>query len=789
MPLTRRSLLASAAAAGAAPLLTRAGWAFGQDGDWVRVVVLVIDGLRPDEIGIMPNLSQIATDGHLLPFSRAHMIAETTPNHVSMLTGVRADRHGMPGNGVAYLPDNVGESPRYLQCDSLFTLMARQSPLLAVGTATSKVYIVEMTKHDRDGDGQPDADVVADPFFYVPISDAAIDADVATQAVSMVGTLDPDFAFVSYGDVDRAGHSDATGGPIGQAPPGRTASLLDADEAIRRLVDALQADEELWARTVMLITADHSMDWSTPDSIVNLTGQFEEEELLAGHTGVAQNGGAAIFWLLTPDEPRSEERLMRMREIALATEGVAEAWYTAPNGADPDGYVGIARPDWGLTGDRTGDLVVTVADGYRITEPAAHSNFIPGNHGHIVTLPIAMIVWGGWDGIVPNDLEPGTPAAPLEGPAPDVRLPDQGQNIDVASTVAWLMGLHPPPGGFDGRVLEEAFSRRPTPRYPVADVPSLPAYRQVAGSGRVATAAELSRLAFPDPEPVHTVVVASAEDFPDALAATPLAVALGAPLLLTGRARLDEAARAEVERLTPDQAIVVGGTAALSEAVADDLAALGVAVTRLADRDRFGTAAAIARHMAPQPGLPDVVLASGEGFPDALTAGVLRRPILLTRQGSLPEPTRQALADLATARVLIAGGSAAVATAVEDVLRADGLIVERIGGPNRYDTAARLVERAVREGAPTDLLHLVSGADFPDALAAGAAVGARGGLLVPVSPAGLDASPGVADLLARRSDQFVEVVYVGGTSAMPQSVRDEVQALLLARRTRVRRPR
>jgi hypothetical protein len=37
-----------------------------------------------------------------------------------------------------------------------------------------------------------------------------------------------------------------------------------------------------------------------------------------------------------------------------------------------------------------------VEPGRRITEPAQHSNPIPGNHGHPITLPIAIVISGGW---------------------------------------------------------------------------------------------------------------------------------------------------------------------------------------------------------------------------------------------------------------------------------------------------------------------------------------------------------------------------------------------------------
>jgi hypothetical protein len=58
---------------------------------------------------------------------------------------------------------------------------------------------------------------------------------------------------------------------------------------------------------------------------------------------------------------------------------------------------------------------------------------------------------------------------------------------------------------------------------------------RVAGSDRIGMAAAVSSATFTDPNTVDTAVLASSEGFADALAGTPLAAKLGAPLLLTPR--------------------------------------------------------------------------------------------------------------------------------------------------------------------------------------------------------------------------------------------------------------
>lgn len=229
----------------------------GEGEDWVRVYLVVVDGLLPEEVGQTPMLGQLAADGWYFPQSRAQMIAETTPNHVSMITGVRADRHGMPGNDVAYLAANVGEEPRYLQCDTIYSLIARQAPDLVTAAATAKEYIVAMSTHERVDPGTQDADATNDPFI-VPVSGSAIDAEVGPDALMFSQDLDPDLLWMSLGDVDRVGHSDPSGSlgdPTGLPPLLRTTVLQTADLRVRNLIMALQADGR-WANTVVLVTAD-----------------------------------------------------------------------------------------------------------------------------------------------------------------------------------------------------------------------------------------------------------------------------------------------------------------------------------------------------------------------------------------------------------------------------------------------------------------------------------------------------------------------------------------------------
>ena len=88
---------------------------------------------------------------------------------------------------------------------------------------------------------------------------------------------------------------------------------------------------------------------------------------------------------------------------------------------------------------------------------------------------------------------------------------------------------------------------------------------------------------------------------------------------------------------------------------------------------------------------------------------------------------------LGACKVIILGGTKAVSAEVENQLKGKSLEVERIGGENRFDTAARIA----RKLGMLDAVFLAYGHDFPDALAAASYAG-RMGYPIPVSYTHLD---------------------------------------------------
>lgn len=139
--------------------------------------------------------------------------------------------------------------------------------------------------------------------------------------------------------------------------------------------------------------------------------------------------------------------------------------------------------------------------------------------------------------------------------------------------------------------------------------------RRIAGEDRFDTAALVAReVGAPDGE----VAIATGAIFADALSFGPVAATHGIPILLTGSAALPRDTEEALADLDAERAIVLGGTDAVSEAVAAELPD----PVRVAGDDRYATSVAIAG-LAVERGadLATVYAATGRDYPDALAAG------------------------------------------------------------------------------------------------------------------------------------------------------------------------
>ncbi|PPI28254.1 hypothetical protein C5D44_00550 [Rathayibacter sp. AY1B5] len=152
------------------------------------------------------------------------------------------------------------------------------------------------------------------------------------------------------------------------------------------------------------------------------------------------------------------------------------------------------------------------------------------------------------------------------------------------------------------------------------------------------------------------------------------------------------------------------------------------AVSRISGTDRQGTAVEVSKRTFPA-NVPVVYVATGQNFPDALSAGPAAAtaggPLLLVDRDSMSQVVRTELTRLKPAKIVVVGSELSVGSQVYSDLAAyapKGKIT-RIGGVDRYDTSKLILQDAFRGGS--SMAWLATGEKFPDALSASAAAGAN----------------------------------------------------------------
>ena len=347
---------------------------------------------------------------------------------------------------------------------------------------------------------------------------------------------------------------------------------------------------------------------------------------------------------------------------------------------------------------------------------------------------------------------------------------EYGSNVEIGEAVVTVAGM----GDFLG-------SKQVT--FNIGAKEETEMWTRIAGSTRYATAAAIVEEGFGDGS-CDTVVVASGEGFPDALAASALAGACKAPVILTKGASLSPEAKAQIERVGAKNAYLIGGTKVLTRQVKTDLEDLGLSVTRISGSTRQETSTAVARWVDRFSRMQTIVIAYGQNFPDALSMGsysyATKSPIILTNKaGQLTAEEVTLIKSFGVKDIVIVGGTNAVSRLGESQLGSTYNIV-RLAGKNRYDTSAAIARWVLGETAgdadapafqPKTTLTcahpgVATGENFPDALAGACLCGSKGSVMVLTNGKKAVASSGITSVLAQHVGEIENGYIFGGEGAV-----------------------
>jgi predicted AlkP superfamily pyrophosphatase or phosphodiesterase len=430
-----------------------------------HVVIVCIDGfaayLLNDPKAPVPTIRKLARAGAVAEGGmRVSNPSVTWPNHTSLVTGVRPEKHGVLANGV--LVRGAAEVPVYVDPKRDQRDLVRVTTLFdvahAAGLKTAEVNWPCTRGAQSLDDSFPDVpdqvthmtprlreELVAQGILndatdksFAANSGAGRDLIWTETACHVIRTRKPNLLVLHLLNCDSTHHAEGA-----QSPPGYTANAY-ADMCLARVLAAID-EAGIREKTTVFIVADHGFTLTPKALCPNVV--LRQQGLLTVGTGgkiatakvhVVPEGGIGLVYCTDPGSAPADRQ--RVLELFAGNEGVTEvlrpdrfAEYGLPHPREyvqaPD-LVLVAKDGYGVSGTATGEAFVGLGAELRVSA---------GSHGFVSKEPKmnAVCVVSG------AGIRPGVTLSNVE-------------NIDVAPTAARLLGLTD--FSADGRVLKEALS-------------------------------------------------------------------------------------------------------------------------------------------------------------------------------------------------------------------------------------------------------------------------------------------------------------------------------------------
>jgi predicted AlkP superfamily pyrophosphatase or phosphodiesterase len=234
------------------------------------VTILVsIDGFRPDylERGVTPNLSRLARQG-VSAAMRPSFPTKTFPNHWTLVTGMRPDRHGIVGNSMED-PARPGELFTMATNDPFWWNAAEPIWVTAERQGIRTATLFWPGSNVNWGGTKPNTwpkvfEGGTRPQDWWPYADEVTAIQRVNGALDWLrrpAAIRPRLLTLYIHDVDTAGHA------YGPDDPRTTAAVAEADRRIGQLLDGLKA---LKQPANIVIVSDHGMAATSSERLIVL---------------------------------------------------------------------------------------------------------------------------------------------------------------------------------------------------------------------------------------------------------------------------------------------------------------------------------------------------------------------------------------------------------------------------------------------------------------------------------------------------------------------------------------
>lgn len=261
------------------------------------------------------------------------------------------------------------------------------------------------------------------------------------------------------------------------------------------------------------------------------------------------------------------------------------------------------------------------------------------------------------------------------------------------------------------------------------------AFTRIAGKDRYATAlqvADVLKSKIGIGGKFQNIVVACGENYPDALAGSYLAKKKKAPVLLvsTSTAKEDQIASYIRSNISSNGTVyVLGGEGVVSKRFYNKVAGFQGSnrVKRLGGTNRYDTNDKILKEAGITSSDKDLMVCTGNGYADSLSASALGKPILLVDR-NLTAVQRKYISNSNIKNIYLVGGTGVISNTTMSAIQNYNKPITRLAGSNRYGTSAAVAKKFF--SGKSGNVVVAYGGNFPDGLAGGPLAMATGSPLL-----------------------------------------------------------